>query len=137
MALKLRLKPNERIVVNGCVITNGDRRTTLTVSSFGQVMRARHIMQPEDAKSPVDRLYLAIQSMLIDNGTVDTAIRHVNRQAARLIAQASDTGLRRRLMTVMDHVHTGDFYRGLMELRPLLTSSRSAVASPVRAEGGA
>ena len=54
MGLRLRLRPRERIIINGCVVTNGDRRNTITVSSFGQVLRSKDILLPENAETPVE-----------------------------------------------------------------------------------
>ena len=38
--LKLTLRPRERVVVNGCVIRNGDRRQSLTVENRAEVVLA-------------------------------------------------------------------------------------------------
>lgn len=123
MGLRLRLKPFERIVINGCVVTNGDRRNTITVSSFGQVMKSKDIMQPEQATSPLKRLYFIIQSLLISRDDANGAKRHMsaaNAQAAKIIGTETAEEVRRTLFRVMDFVHTGDYYKGLAELRPLI-----------------
>ena len=45
MPLKLSLKPNEKIVLNGAVVQNGDRRTTLLLQNKASVLREKDIMQ--------------------------------------------------------------------------------------------
>jgi flagellar biosynthesis repressor protein FlbT len=56
MPLKLSLKPNEKIVLNGAVVQNGDRRTTLLLQNKASVLREKDIMQIEDANTPVRRM---------------------------------------------------------------------------------
>ena len=45
MALKLTLKPGERFVVNGAVIANGDRRSSLILHNKAAILREKDIMQ--------------------------------------------------------------------------------------------
>ena len=89
MGLRLRLRPHERIIVNGCVLTNGDRRNTITVSSFGQVLRGKYVMQPEEAKSPLGRLYFTIQMLLIQ-GFEEKIHRHASKLGAFIFTQMDD-----------------------------------------------
>ncbi|NJR20223.1 MAG: flagellar biosynthesis repressor FlbT, partial [Hyphomonadaceae bacterium] len=56
MPLKLSLKPNEKIVLNGAVVQNGDRRTTLLLQNKASVLREKDIMQIEEANTPVRRI---------------------------------------------------------------------------------
>ncbi len=52
MALKVELKPKERLIVGDCVITNSDQRTRLYVSGRSPILREKDIMRMEDASSP-------------------------------------------------------------------------------------
>ncbi len=134
MGLRLRLRPHEKFVVNGCVLQNGDRRTTMTVSSFGQVLRGRDILQPDQAKTPIARLYLAVQSLLLEPAQTDDLVPNLNVVAARLIARTMDLEARQRLHRAVEHVHRGDYYGALAWLRPLLTDASSG-SSVHRATG--
>ncbi len=129
MGLRLRLRPGEMFVVNGCVIQNGERRNTVTISNFGQVLRARDILQPDEAKTPVARIYLAIQSFLLDPGEVDDLVPDLNLVAARLIARTEDLEIRQRLLAAIHHVHERDHYSALAKLRPLLAPRSVDAAS--------
>ncbi len=120
MGLRIRLRPNERIVVNGCVVTNGDRRNTVTISSFGQVLRGKYILQEDEATTPIRRLYFEIQSALIDGGATKDSIGHLNRQGAQTFVSVQSENDRACLLTAMEHVHRNDLYKALMQLRPLI-----------------
>lgn len=126
MGLRLRLRPRERIIINGCVVTNGDRRNTITVSSFGQVLRSKDIMQPEDAQTPLQKLYFAIQMMLINGAASEDEIKHVNRLGSFAFVSSNADEERGRVLTAMEYTHQGDYYKALAELRSILESAASS-----------
>jgi flagellar protein FlbT len=66
MPLKLSLKPGEKFVLNGAVLTNGDKRIALVIQNKACVLREKDIMQPEDANTPARRIYLSIMMMYLD-----------------------------------------------------------------------
>src|SRR5437764_12476204 len=66
MPLKLSLKPGEKFVLNGAVLANGDKRTSLVIQNKACVLREKDIMQPEQANTPARRIYLAIMMMYLD-----------------------------------------------------------------------
>src|SRR6185437_14352310 len=66
MPLKLSLKPQEKFVLNGAVLTNGDKRTSLVLQNKACVLREKDIMQPEDASTPARRIYFPIMMMYLD-----------------------------------------------------------------------
>jgi flagellar protein FlbT len=53
MPLKLSLKPGEKFVLNGTVLTNGDERIRLVIENKACVLREKDIMQPGKANTPV------------------------------------------------------------------------------------
>ena len=71
MALKLSLKPGEKFVVNGAVIVNGDRRASLVIQNKVSILRERDVMTPEEASTPIRRVYFAIMMMYL--GPTDEA----------------------------------------------------------------
>ncbi len=69
MPLKLSLKPGERFVLNGAVLANGDKRTSLVIQNKACVLREKDIIQPENANTPARRIYLAVMMMYLDGET--------------------------------------------------------------------
>ncbi len=67
MALKLSLKPAEKLVINGAVIANGDRRSTLIVHNKASILREKDIMQEDDVTTPARRIYFPIMLMYMDH----------------------------------------------------------------------
>jgi flagellar biosynthesis repressor protein FlbT len=66
MALKIALKPHERLIIGGAVITNGGTGTHLIVENSVPILRQKDIMSLKDADSPCRRIYFAIQLMYVD-----------------------------------------------------------------------
>ena len=66
MPLKISLKPGEKFAINGAVIANGDRRTSLVLQNKASILRERDIIQAEDATTPVRRIYFPIMMMYLD-----------------------------------------------------------------------
>lgn len=63
MALKVELKPGEKVVIGECVVTNGDQRTRFVIEGNTPILREKDIMTVERANSPAKRIYLAVQYM--------------------------------------------------------------------------
>src|SRR5690349_9180343 len=63
MALKVELKPGERILIGDSVITNGAQRTRFLIEGRSPVLRERDIITADQADTPAKRIYLAIVLM--------------------------------------------------------------------------
>lgn len=72
MALKITLKPNEKMILGGAVITNGPTKCEFVVENKASILRQNNIMSPEEANSPARRIYLAIQLMYVDPTQLNT-----------------------------------------------------------------
>jgi flagellar protein FlbT len=70
MGLKITLKPGERMIIGGAVITNGGGKTNLIVENTVPILREKDILSTENANSPARRIYFAIQLMYIDNNNL-------------------------------------------------------------------
>jgi flagellar protein FlbT len=67
MALKITLKPGERMVIGGAVLTNGNSASCdLVIENKTPILRQKDILTEERANSPCRRIYYAIQLMYID-----------------------------------------------------------------------
>ena len=67
MSLKVELKPNERLIIGDCVITNSDQRTRLFIDGKAPILREKDILTKETANSPSKRIYFAVQLMYLDD----------------------------------------------------------------------
>ena len=67
MALKVELKPFERIIIGQSVITNSDSRARFLIDGKAPILREKDILTAETANTPVKRLYLCIQMMYLED----------------------------------------------------------------------
>ena len=84
MALKVELKPHERIIIGNCVITNTDQRARLLIDGEKiPILREKDILTPETADTPAKLIYLAVQLMYIspdpevNHGTYFSLLRDI------------------------------------------------------------
>ncbi len=66
MALKIALKPQEKLIISGAVITNGAGRSDFIVENSVPILRQKDIMSLNAADSPCKKIYFAIQLMYVD-----------------------------------------------------------------------
>lgn len=119
MALKLTLKPDERIIVNGCAMRNSGRRHVLTIESQADVIRGQDLLDPEGAATPVRRVYFLIQTALTRTDLRDDLLTPIQKQLAVLatVFGGSNVAL---IFEVANFVSIGDYYKALRSLRPVM-----------------
>ena len=66
MALKISLRPHERLIIGNAVIENGGSRSEFMVENNIPILREKDIMSASDADSPCRRIYFVIQLMYVD-----------------------------------------------------------------------
>lgn len=66
MALKITLKPREKMVIDRAVVINGSTACNLFIENVVPILREKDIMREEEAGSPCRKIYFIIQLMYID-----------------------------------------------------------------------
>ena len=66
MALKISLKPHERLIIGGAVVQNGGSRCDLLVENNVPILRDKDILREQDADTPCKRIYFTVQLMYVD-----------------------------------------------------------------------
>ena len=117
MALKVELKPGERIFIGECVITNDDQRTRLLIDGTAPVLREKDIMTAERADTPAKRIYLAVQLMYTSS---DPRMHHeVYFALIRDIVQAAPSTWP-YVESINNHILRGELYKALKQSRKLI-----------------
>jgi flagellar protein FlbT len=120
VALKIALKAGETFVVNGAVLTNGDRRSVLLVQNRAAILRERDLMTEEQATTPARRLYYACMLRYIDPETASDHDRRVAESMEVFAAPVADPGLRLAGAQISLAMANGDYYRALAACRELI-----------------
>jgi flagellar biosynthesis repressor protein FlbT len=117
MALKVELKPHERIIIGDCVITNSDQRTRLLIDGTVPILREKAIMTPDRADTPAKRVYLAVQLMYTSK---DPRLHHeVYFALVRDILKAAPS-VWPYIESINNHILTGEVYKALKYANKLI-----------------
>jgi flagellar protein FlbT len=118
MALRLRLKPRERLIVGGALLRNGSTRSQLMIENQVPVLRGCDILSPRAVRTPCGRIYMALQLLYVDPDGVEQHRRTYRKLVADVLAAAPSCG--RWIKTVDAHVSAGRIYQAIRSARPLL-----------------
>lgn len=124
--LKISLKPNEKIYLNGAVI-KVDRKVTLELLNDVQFLLESHVLQLEQASTPLRQLYFILQVMLM-NPTGATEAYDMFRKSLPLMLASFDEGQIRTTLKQVDRmVSEGHVYEALKAIRSLYPLERIAL----------
>jgi flagellar protein FlbT len=127
--LVLKLSPRERVLINGAVIENGERRSRINiVSPNAHILRLRDAIHPEDAKTPVKRVCYIVQLILSGDADVNVARRQLLTGVEQLSQVFKDQDSREILATATSYVVEGNYYPALKTLRSLLDREERLLA---------
>ncbi len=130
--LVLKLNPNERLLVNGAIIENGDRRSRLSIlTPNANILRLRDAIRPEDANTPVSRVCYIAQLVLSGDVAEADAKFQILRGIEQLSQALRDEDSRNVLTAATKSAQEDDFYRTLKNLRLLLPREMRLMASAV------
>ncbi|PZQ52383.1 MAG: flagellar biosynthesis repressor FlbT [Rhodovulum sulfidophilum] len=119
--LVLKLGPRERVMINGVVMENGDRRARLNViTPDANVLRLRDAIHPEEANTPVRRVCYIAQLVLAGEADAEEGRRQLLRGIEQLSQVFQDSDSRAYLTGATDAVLEGRFYQAMRGLRTLL-----------------
>ena len=119
MPLQLTLKPYERIVVNGCVLRNTGRKTTLVVETQADVVREHDLLNSKAAVTPVNKAYFFIQTALTRADLRDRLVPEIQKQLAALATAFAPPSVQ-HVFAAANYVSQSDYYKALSCLRPLM-----------------
>lgn len=119
--LVLKLGPKERVLINGAVIENGDRRSRLAVMTpNAHILRLRDAIHPEAANTPVRRVCYIAQLVLSGDCGAEEARLQLLRGIEQLSQVLTDHDSRSQLSLATEAVLAGQHYQVLKALRTLL-----------------
>lgn len=119
--LVLKLSPKERVLINGAVIENGDRRSRLNIVTPNvNILRLRDAIHPEEATTPVRRVCYAAQLVLTGDASAEETRLPLLRRIEELSQILTDPDSRSLLGNATDAVLEGQYYQCLKALRSLL-----------------
>ena len=125
MGLKISLKPDERVIIGGAVISNGSIKSELVVENNIPILREKDIMSVKDADSPCKRIYLAIQLMYID----EKGLAEHHKSYWELVKDVLQAAPSRRemLSQISEHILHAKYYQALKLTRKLIEYEQEVI----------
>ena len=131
MALKIELKPGERIIIGTAVIRNGDQRTRFFIEGEAPILREKDILTPTTADTPAKRIYLAVQLMYLQG---DLSGHHdVYFPLVRDFLAAAPSALP-YVADINNRILSGDLYKALKAAKNLIAYEEELIAHALRGE---
>jgi flagellar biosynthesis repressor protein FlbT len=128
--LVLKLGPHERVLINGAVIENGERRSKLAiVTPNANILRLRDAIHPEEATTPVRRVAYVAQLVLSGDMAPAEARRQLLRGIEQLSQVLTDPDSRALLSQASAAVLEDQPYQALKALRGLLPREERLLAA--------
>jgi flagellar biosynthesis repressor protein FlbT len=118
MSLKVELKPNERIIIGACVITNSDQRARLLIDGDRiPILREKDILTPATANTPAKLVYLAVQLMYLSPDPMAHHPTYFSLVRDIITAMPSAWPF---IEGINNHILNGDLYHALKEAKKLI-----------------
>ena len=130
MALKVELKPGERILIGDVVVTNSDQRTRLMIEGEAPILREKDIMTAERADTPAKRIYLAVQLMYVSRNS--SQHHDIYFKLVKDIVQAAPSTWP-YVESINNHILTGEMYKALKDAKKLIAYEGELLAHATRA----
>lgn len=127
--LVLKLGPHERVLINGAVIENGERRSRLSIMTpNANILRLRDAIHPEEVNTPVRRVCYIAQLVLSGDIEAKLAKQQILRGIEQLSQVLTDQDSRAHLALASQAVIEEQYYPTLKALRSLLPREERLMA---------
>jgi flagellar protein FlbT len=128
--LVLKLGPHERVLINGAVIENGDKRSRLAIlTPNANILRLRDAIHPEEVNTPVRRVCYIAQLVLSGDADPKDARHQIIRGIEQLSQVLTDQDSRAQLNAATEAVLDQQFYQAMKSLRALLPREARLLAA--------
>jgi flagellar protein FlbT len=117
VALKIELRPNDRILLGDCVVTNTDQRTRLMIEGTVPILREKDVMSLSRADSLARLIYLAVQFIYTAKRPQDDRTLYF-RLADEFLKRASSA--KPYIESINNRILTGEPYKALKQARKLI-----------------
>jgi flagellar biosynthesis repressor protein FlbT len=115
-SINLSLRGHERIFINGAVL-RVDRKVTIELLNDATFLLEAHVLQAEQATTPIRQLYFIAQAMLIDPANADKVRGAYDEVDRAILAQSPEADITSALATARTFLDAGRPFEVLRILR--------------------
>ncbi|WP_298957362.1 flagellar biosynthesis repressor FlbT [uncultured Methylobacterium sp.] len=125
--MNLSLRAGERVFINGAVL-RVDRKVTIELMNDATFLLENHVIQPEEATTPLRQLYFAAQTMLIEPARAEEARALYRRLDAALMATFVSAEILHGLRNAAAMVEAERPFEALKVIRALYPAEAAVLA---------
>jgi flagellar protein FlbT len=118
VALKVELKPGERVIIGNALITNDDQRTRLSIEGDEPILRERDILHAREADTPCKKIYVAVQLMYLAGDPAK--YKDLYLELVRDVIEAAPS-TRPYIEVINNQILTGSLYKALKQAKNLVS----------------
>ncbi|MFM8747616.1 MAG: flagellar biosynthesis repressor FlbT [Aestuariivirga sp.] len=132
----IHLKRGEKLYVNGAVL-RVDRRTSLEFLNDVTFLLENHVMQAEEATTPVKQLYFVVQTMLMDPANAGMTAELYKHLSFRVQQDTGDEAVKSAIDIADKKVSDGRYFDALKHLRSCFSPAKRPENANTHAEEAA
>ncbi|VAV92102.1 hypothetical protein MNBD_ALPHA05-2026 [hydrothermal vent metagenome] len=118
--LVIRLRPHEKFLVNGVVLENGEKRAKLRIKSQdANLLRLRDALHPNEATTPVKKLYYVAQLIVTGDIEPDEGATELISGLNALYDALPEKECRDIIDQTQKHLNNKAFYQVMRSLKAL------------------
>ena len=121
MALRIELKPQERLIINGALIRNGDRRSTFVIENQCKFLRESEILTESEADTAAKRLCVTLQFIYLADNPPEAEDLFV-RQATEIMK--ASPSMAPYILAIQDELSARQYHRAIKRGRELIAYER-------------
>ncbi|HYA73896.1 MAG TPA: flagellar biosynthesis repressor FlbT [Roseiarcus sp.] len=116
--MNITLRAGEKLYINGAVI-RVDRKATIELLNDVTFLLENHVMQADQATTPLRQIYFAVQVMLMDPGATAPATSLSRRLIASALTAFETPAIIAGLKTIAEQIDRSRHFEALKALRAL------------------
>lgn len=126
--LVLKLRPFERLLINGAVLQNGSRAARLRVRTAGaSILRLRDALHPRDAASPAGRIYYLAQLAIAGEAEIAEVTSELTPLFEEAIGAATNESERNAFLRAREASTAGKLFSVMRAMKPLLDANKNSL----------
>src|SRR3978361_727601 len=122
--MNITLRAGERIYINGAVL-RVDRKATLELMNDATFLLETHVMQAEEATTPLRQVYFVVQVMLMDPASARTTAQLAASLITKSLEAFGHSQIRQGLDNVSDLIGRNRYFEAMKQLRALYPLEQS------------
>jgi flagellar protein FlbT len=134
IGLRLKLRPKERVLINGAVLENGRNQVELRVlTPETRILRLRDALHPEHVDTPTKRVCYIAQLVVAGELSPEEAMSRFVRGVVELKQVFLDPGSQAAMDQAVRYARANNFYKAMQCMRRILPYEELVMQNPAYA----